>query len=56
MRKQGMPNVSRTELDLAVQNIDDAKTINTVLIWRDFDYSKNNCLNYDKSLLGSTAC
>ena len=24
MRKQGMPNVSRTELDLAVQNIDDA--------------------------------
>ena len=42
-----MPSVSQPEQDIAFQNIDNAslqRAIKAVLIWRDFDYSKNDCL------------
>ena len=39
-----MLNVSQTELDVAVQNTDDASNNKRSSYLEKFDYSKNNCL------------
>ena len=55
-----MWNVSRTYLDIAVQNIDDASNDKRNSSMKNFDYSKRNCLilkyiSYNESLRDSTS-
>ena len=59
-----MSNVSPTELDIAVQNIDDTRNDKrSSYLERDLDYSRNNCLKGSPKLCklrrkppGSTSC
>ena len=67
VRKQGMQSVSRPELDIAVQNIDNAtcnnkssasKVFNEILIIAEITVLREilKYISYDESLPGSMAC